>query len=105
MITLSTTAVTQTKRRNLTDVQVIYRPDNTIQIRGTIGISVHDGTSIIKQRVLATIELSGADLDAALAAAVLPTATVVRDKFRNLFHTAWTNRIGVINQQGTESDP
>lgn len=105
MITLSTTAVTQTKRRNLTDVQVIYRSDNTIMIRGTLGITVHDGTKIVSQRALATIELSGADLDAALNAAALPSADVIKNKFRTLFHTAWTSQIGVINQQGDEADP
>lgn len=103
-IVLDETTITKTRRRDLLDVQIIYRPDDTIAMRGTIGVTILAGTNVIHQRSLATIELSGTNLESTLAAASLPTGTVIRNRFRSLFHAAWTNRTGVITEQGSESE-
>lgn len=103
-VVIDETTITKTRRRDLLDVHIIYRADDTIAIRGTIGVTILAGTNVIHQRSLATIELSGTNLESTLAAASLPTGTVIRNRFRSLFHTAWTNRTGVITEQGSESE-
>lgn len=105
MVILDTANVTKTRRRDLTDVQLLFIDDDTIEIRGTITVTTLEGANIVRRRSLATITLSGADLETALNGANLPTSTVIKTRFRNLFQAAWTNKIGVINQQGTEADP
>lgn len=103
-VVLDQTTITKIRQRDLLDVQIIFRPDDTIAIRGTVGVTILDGTTVIRQRSLATIELAGTNLASALSTAGLPTENLIRGRFRTLFHTAWTNKLGVINVQGSESE-
>lgn len=104
MVILETTSVTKIRRRDLSDVQMLFIDDDTIAIRGTLTIATLEGASVVRRRALATITLSGAALETALNLASLPTSTVIKTRFRNLFQAAWTNQLGEITVQGTEAD-
>lgn len=97
-VTVTQSSKTIVVQRWLSDVHIAVAEDGTATFRGTITRRTLDGSDIVKAETLRTIKLTGTPLATALSNAGLPTEGQIVNRFRNLFHAAYTNELVAAGQ-------
>jgi len=92
-VEIESSTITVKRERWIENVALVFLDDGKLAIRGDISVRTLAGTNVVRAEALRSITLEGTNLVSALEAAGLPTETQIRNGFRKLFQTAWTNSV------------